>query len=299
MKNLIYKFFLKFLIFSIYSLNFFLKKLNKDNFLQEVSESLDEKKYISVEINQKKASFYCPSTLSHARVKKLFTKEPETIDWINKFINKDKIIFWDIGANIGVYSIYAGIKYENIEIISFEPSTSNTRLLSRNIFINKLQNKIKIFQLALTDNENIISTFKETNFQEGGSLSTFKENFDYNGNIILNNKIENEYKIFGTSIDFIIKNNVLNIPDYLKCDVDGIEHYILNGASTLLESPRLKEISIEINPKFIHQFDEVTKKLYQNNFKIVSYNDKKIISEEFFLKQKPNGGNILFKKFEF
>ena len=60
--------------------------------------------------------------------KRLFKKEPETISWINNFykfkINK-KIKFWDIGANIGVYSIYAGKKYKNIEIVSFEPSTSN------------------------------------------------------------------------------------------------------------------------------------------------------------------------------
>ncbi len=298
MINLIYKFVLNFLIYLINLLNFFLKKINKDNFLQELTESLDKKKYINLKIEQKNASFYCPSTLSHSRVKKIFTKEPETIDWINKFINEDKIIFWDIGANIGVYSIYAGIKYENIEIVSFEPSTSNTRTLSRNIFINKLQNKIKIFQLALSNNENVISTFKETNFQEGGSLSTFKENFDYNGNKILNNKIENEYQIFGTSIDFILKNNVLNFPDYVKCDVDGIEHYILNGASTLLENSKLKEISIEINPKFIQQFDEITNILYQNNFKIVNYNDKKIMTKEDFIKQKPDGGNVLFKKFK-
>ena len=57
---------------------------------------------------------------------------------------KTKKYFWDIGSNIGLYSIYAKIKHENIEIHSFEPSSSNLRVLSRNISINDLENKIKI-----------------------------------------------------------------------------------------------------------------------------------------------------------
>ena len=62
---------------------------------------------------------------------------------ITKCIKKFQIdCFWDVGANIGLYSIYAGMKFKNIEIICFEPSTSNTRALSRNISINNLYNKI-------------------------------------------------------------------------------------------------------------------------------------------------------------
>ena len=73
-----------------------------------------------------------------------FTKEPETLKWIDSFNDNKKIIFWDIGANIGLYSIYAALKHSDIEIISFEPSTSNLRILSRNISINKLEEKMKI-----------------------------------------------------------------------------------------------------------------------------------------------------------
>ena len=40
--------------------------------------------------------------------------------------------------NIGLYSIYAALRHKNIEVISFEPSTNNLRILSRNISINNL-----------------------------------------------------------------------------------------------------------------------------------------------------------------
>ena len=46
-----------------------------------------------------------------------YSKEPETLDWIENFDDKGKIIFWDIGANIGLYSIYAAVKFENIDVI--------------------------------------------------------------------------------------------------------------------------------------------------------------------------------------
>ena len=60
------------------------------------------------------------------------------------------------------------------------------------------------------------------------------------------NYSETKYKIFGTSIDYLIENKNLDVPNYLKIDVDGIEHKILQGASKLLSSDKAY-ILIEIN----------------------------------------------------
>ena len=46
-------------------------------------------------------------------------------------------------------------KIDNIKIFSFEPSTSNLRVLSRNIFLNNLSEKISISQFPLTSVKNI------------------------------------------------------------------------------------------------------------------------------------------------
>ena len=115
------------------------------------------------------------------RIKTFFSIEPETIDWINSFSNKEKIVFWDIGANIGIYSIYASIKHPRCDVVSFEPSTSNLRVLSRNISINNLENKIKIFSNPLSNKNNKFLTMKESRFQEGSSFNNFGENFDFEG----------------------------------------------------------------------------------------------------------------------
>ena len=42
------------------------------------------------------------------RAETLFTKEPDMIDWIDSF--PEDFVLWDIGANVGIYSIYAGLK---------------------------------------------------------------------------------------------------------------------------------------------------------------------------------------------
>ena len=121
------------------------------NILLIIRQFIEKNSYLKININSKIINFFCPNELTKWRVKTLYEKEPETLDWIDNFEQNKQIIFWDIGANIGLYSIYASVKFKNINVISFEPSSSNLRILSRNISINNLENKIKICQFPLSN----------------------------------------------------------------------------------------------------------------------------------------------------
>ena len=68
---------------------------------------------------------------------------------------------------------------------------------------------------------------KENGFEEGGSMNSFGEDYDYNGNSFTSN---HQYKIYGTSINYLLDNNILKIPNYIKIDVDGYELNVLQGA---------------------------------------------------------------------
>ena len=231
--KLLYKILKKLFASLIKLINNLMSYFGKKNFLQSLHDHIEQVTYVKKKINNKNILFFVPNKRCLGRVENLFDSEPETIDWINNFNSKKKIIFWDIGANIGLYSIYATSIHENIEVVSFEPSTSNLRSLSRNISINNLYDKIKIFQLPLTNKPNVILDMKETKFSEGGSISTFGENFDNNGNPIYS--IKNQYKIFGTSINYLLEEKILEISNYIKIDVDGLEHLILKGANKFLK----------------------------------------------------------------
>ena len=222
------------------------------------------------------------------RVKTILDKEPETISWINEF--KDRSIFWDIGANVGLYSIYAASKRERIKVFSFEPSSSNLRTLSRNISINNLQNKINIVPFALSKNKNKFLLLKESSFNEGGALNSFGVNYNFSGKKFFS---KNSYNTFGTSLDNLIKLKILKVPNYIKIDVDGIEDLILAGAKNLLLNKKIKSILIEINDKFKVQKKEILKIMKKNKFQLIS----KSRNEDFYSNKDFSGiYNYIFTK---
>ena len=242
----------------------------KFQFILFLKEHIEDKSYKEVNVLGSKIKFFIPNKAVDLRVKRIFSKEPGTLKWIDNFKNDENTIFWDIGANIGLFSLYASQKHNNIKIFSFEPSTSNLRVLSRNISINKLQERILINQFPLTKNENLYLDLKETRFQEGCASNTFGEDFGHDGNKIYE---KNSYKVFGNNINNLIDNKILDIPDYIKIDVDGIEHLILEGADKYLNSKKIKSISVEINEKFEEQKVRVNQILLSNKFKFVSKNN--------------------------
>jgi FkbM family methyltransferase len=89
--------------------------------------------------------FYCPTPVTVWRGYTLLTKEPETIEWIDTF--EPKSIFWDIGANVGCYSLYAAKRGHSV--VAFEPAASNYAVLNRNIELNDVH--VDAFNVALSD----------------------------------------------------------------------------------------------------------------------------------------------------
>ncbi len=250
----------------LYLINRIIEKFLKRSMFDYFKDFLETKRYKKKSINKIEAIFFVPNYLTKWRVSTLYTKEPDTLNWINNFQGKD-IIFWDIGANIGLYSVYGSLVHKNISIFSFEPSTSNLRILSRNISINNLHNKISILPLALNNQSNKFLDLKESKFIEGGALNSFDVDFDSNGNPFVP---QNTYKTLGTSIDSLIENKVLEIPDYIKLDVDGIEHLILEGGLNTLKNSKIKSLLVEVNEDFNIQKERVISIMQECNYTLLS-----------------------------
>ena len=86
--------------------------------------------------SSKKLKFDIINETTLWRAETLFSKEPETIQWIRNF--KSNSIFYDIGANVGMYSIFAAINDKKNKIYSFEPHAGNFMSLVKNININNV-----------------------------------------------------------------------------------------------------------------------------------------------------------------
>ena len=257
------------------------KILTKRSLLVWFGDFIQEDSYKSIIISNNNVKFFVPNQTTNWRVSTFFTKEPETLEWIDGFEKKENLIFWDIGANIGLYSIYNALKNKKSTTISFEPSSSNLRVLTRNIFINNLENNIKLFPMPLTNKENSFAMMNEDHFVEGGALNTFGEEYNFEGKQF---QPKMKYSVLGTSINYLIENKILDLPDYIKIDVDGIEHLILEGANRHLSNKKIKSISIEINENFKEQQDAILSIMKENGFKILH----KKHNEEIFLNTRFN-----------
>ena len=97
-------------------------------------------------------SFSLPNTnwITHFRWFLIKKKEPEVRFYIDQYLNEDDI-FFDIGANIGVFTLYAGKKYKSLQIYCFEPEYSNLYLLKENILKNNLTQKASIYSVGISD----------------------------------------------------------------------------------------------------------------------------------------------------
>jgi len=204
-----------------------------------------------------KFKFITPNSINRFRIDTFATKEPETLEWIDSF--KKNTVFWDIGANIGLYSCYAA-KVNSCKVFAFEPSIFNLELLGRNIFLNKLVDKIIIIPIPLND-KLLENTLNMSSTEWGGSQSTFAQDYTYDGSNLIKNF---EFKTVGVSMDEAISLFQLPSPDYIKIDVDGKEHLILKGGINTLKN--VKSLLVEVDEKFEIQKKNTTEYLKKSGF---------------------------------
>ena len=75
-------------------------------------------------------------------------------------------------------------------------------------------------------------------------------------------------------MDYLIENKILEIPNYIKIDVDGIEHLILKGGRTFLKDKRIKSVQVEMNEIFKDQYEEVMNIMKISNLSLSSTCEK-------------------------
>jgi FkbM family methyltransferase len=189
-------------------------------------------------------AFAVPNDINHFRINTFSTKEPETLEWIDG-ISQGSVL-WDIGANVGLYSCYAA-KVRDCRVFAFEPSVFNLELLARNIFLNELTDQVTIVSLPLS-NRLSFSTLNMTTTEWGGAMSTFGEDYGYNGQALCE---VFKFPTIGISMVDAVELLGISKPDFIKMDVDGIEHLILQGGTPILQN--IKGVLIEIDEEFEKQ----------------------------------------------
>jgi len=195
--------------------------------------------HMEVTADGKKMIFNTPNAQTAWRASSLFEKEPDTIAWLESF--QPDAVFYDIGANVGMYSVYSA-SVRGVQVFAFEPESQNFALLNKNIFSNNLTGSIKAFPVALSDATAFDSLFL-SGFMSGGSCHNFGESVDFNDRPFQSTF---EQGCFAIPLDRLIADFGFPMPDYIKVDVDGLEHKVISGAMNTIRSG-VRSVLVEVN----------------------------------------------------
>ncbi len=153
--------------------------------------------------------------------------ENEELNMIIKLlniINHDDLHFFDIGANIGFYSMHIAKLFRKMKIYSFEPIPKTYSYFQRNLALNNINN-INAYNFGFSNEEKNIEFYYYKEGSGNASLANLSELDD--------NSVEKvSSKVFRLD-DFINQTNTRI--DFIKCDVEGAELLVFQGGEKVLE----------------------------------------------------------------
>lgn len=184
-------------------------------------------------------------------------KEPETIKWIDSYVKKDDVLF-DIGANVGAYSLYAASVIGS-RVYSFEPSPSTFRLLLENIHLNRLSSTITPFNIPLSSSSDM-KVFKYSSLSSGAASHTGLEQSESTNDTI-------SQPVLTTTLDELTTRYNIPQPNHIKIDVDGHELDILKGARKTLDSSSLRSVQVELSERD-QNYEQIVSIMKQSQLRI-------------------------------
>ena len=182
--------------------------------------------------------FVPAARLSPSSAVQLLAHEPDTVEWIEAFT--EGAVYWDIGANIGVFALYAGLK-PGVRVLAFEPAAGSFAVLNRNIELNSID-RITAYCVAFTQ-ETKLDSLNMSSTSPGGSMHGFGSERDQFNRTI---NVKFRQGAVGFSIDDFVTMFSPPRPTHVKIDVDGIEANILRGGRDTFSAPSVRSMIVEI-----------------------------------------------------
>lgn len=174
------------------------------------------------------------------RAQTVMSKEPGTVSWIDEFGVGE--IFVDVGANVGIYSLCAA-RFRGVRVFAFEPESQNYAILNQNIHLNGLDGLITAYCVALSDATRF-DRLSLGQFLAGGSCHTFGADVDHN---LQQRAPAFRQGCFATTLDALVAEGVVPVPQHIKIDVDGLEHAVIRGAAATIADRGVRSVLVEIN----------------------------------------------------
>ena len=170
----------------------------------------------------------------------------------------------DIGAQSGLYSLYSKY-FKNVRVDAYEPFEKSYKCLVDNIILNDITDRVFPYQIAIsnTQKKSIMRCPRDhTGLNTlGSNPSRFSEWEDVE---VSTNTINNLYA--NKRIDFI------------KCDIEGWEYFMIQGAKHVLLRDK-PDLLLEVNAQNMEQCG-VTMQSFLDQLRYLGYVHKNIFNDE-------------------
>jgi FkbM family methyltransferase len=161
-----------------------------------------------------------------------FTNEYENDNFsyvLREIKNKPESIIYDLGANIGYFSLLCAATSPQSKIFCFEPIPVNMAILCRHLLINSVKNVFPV-NFAVSDHFGLVD-FSADNLSHS---YTYKQSSAHYGNRQIN------IKVGIISMDILITQFGFTKPDIIKIDVEGAEYDVLAGSLNVIKNYKPK-----------------------------------------------------------
>lgn len=122
-------------------------------------------------------------------------------------------VFYDVGANVGFYSLLASVLIGPGQVYSFEPLPANVAFLQRHLALNNVKN-VHVLELAICDQTG--SSFFQA--EATGAMGSLQASGDF--------------RVATATLDALLQEQRIAPPTYIKMDIEGAEYKALLGART-------------------------------------------------------------------
>jgi FkbM family methyltransferase len=154
-------------------------------------------------------------------------------------------VVWDIGANIGIYTIMAGKRVGPAgQVVSWEPHPQTVEILKAHIRANGLQQRCQVHAAAVSENGSTTMSFSLESDPTTSRLLVGSPNQRQKTVVTLTKSLD-EWR-----------QECPRQPDLLKIDVEGAEALVLKGGRKLLSGTfgARPLILIAVHPQFLGEF---------------------------------------------
>lgn len=190
------------------------------------------------------------------RIQEFLLAEPETLAWLQ--CAPEGTLLWDIGANMGVYTFYSAVACK-LQVVSFEPESSNFALINKNITLNNMHEKVIAYPFGLSDKTGPSILYRYHDF-ESAAINSLDQEVD-----VFLQPMKAKYKqgVVSYAADDLVFAHDFKKPQLVKIDVDGLEHLILKGMQKTLDS--VSTVLVELNFR-IKEHQEIIEMLLKKGF---------------------------------